>query len=194
MARRHAAALALVLAGAGLAACGDDEPLSSEVEPTVTEADPGSTTTAAAATANEQIAGVMADPGLAAEVLERDPPDPARPDADLAADALEVTTLIEGDDAAQPVADGDVVAVHYVGALADGTVFDESWSVGQPFVTPVPGQVIEGWNRGLRGVRPGQRIRLDIGSDLAYGDTGSGSIPPSAPLSFVIDIVGVLAG
>ncbi len=100
--RRVATALALVLSGATLVACGDEEPLSSEVEPTVTEAESG-TTSVAAPDANEQIAAVMGDPEIAAEVLGRSVPDPVLPDGDLAANSLVVTTMVEGDAGTSPI-------------------------------------------------------------------------------------------
>ncbi len=75
------------------------------------------------------------NPELAAEVLGRDPPKPEGPPVDLAKDALEVETLIEGEgDVA--IKSGDTVVVHYVGVLPEGAEFDQSWSKGSPFTTP----------------------------------------------------------
>ena len=86
---------------------------------------------------------------------------------------------------------GDTVDVQYVGALfEDGSEFDSSWSRGQePFtVTLGQGQVIEGWEEGLIGIRKGGRREIVIPSDLAYGPTGQPpSIPPDAALIFVVD-------
>ncbi|HZA86120.1 MAG TPA: FKBP-type peptidyl-prolyl cis-trans isomerase, partial [Acidimicrobiales bacterium] len=87
------------------------------------------------------------------------------------------------------------VTVHYVGVLPDGTQFDESWSGGQTFdVAPLgQAQVIDGWNEGLVGATIGERRRLVLGSDKAYGAAGSpdGAIPPDSPLVFEIDIVDI---
>ena len=102
------------------------------------------------------------------------------------------TTLIEGE--GEGAAVGDVLTVHYVGVLADGTEFDQSWSRGQPFVVENLGQaaVIPGWNEGLVGAKIGERRRLEIGSDKAYGAAGSPpQIPANAPLAFEIDVVDV---
>jgi len=86
---------------------------------------------------------------------------------------------------------GDTVDVQYVGALfEDGTEFDSSWSRGsQPFtVTLGQGQVIEGWEEGLIGIRKGGRREIIIPSDLAYGPTGQPpTIPADAALIFVVD-------
>ena len=85
---------------------------------------------------------------------------------------------------------GDTIDVQYVGALfEDGSEFDSSWSTGQPFtVTLGEGQVIEGWEEGLVGIRKGGRREIIIPSDLAYGPTGQPpSIPPDAALIFIVD-------
>jgi peptidylprolyl isomerase len=132
--------------------------------------------------------------GIAAEVLDREPPDPIPPDPATAPDAVEVTTLIEG--RGDPAEVGDTVIVHYVGSTADGQVFDSSWESGQTFpVTPLgDAGVIEGWEEGLIGVRAGERRHLVIGAGNAYGATGvpQGGVPPDAPLAFEIDVVEVI--
>jgi peptidylprolyl isomerase len=132
------------------------------------------------------------DPEIAAEVLDRGPPEDVEgPPEDLPADELEIETLVEGE--GRRIREGDQVVVHYYGVLADGTSFDDSWSRGQPFPLTVPGGVIDGWNEGLLGARAGERRRLDIGSDLAYGPQGQPpTIPPEAPLGFVVDVVDVV--
>jgi peptidylprolyl isomerase len=85
---------------------------------------------------------------------------------------------------------GDTLVVHYVGTLADGTVFDESWSRGEPFpVTLGTGAVIAGWEEGLVGAKVGERRRLVIGAGNAYGDQDNGVIPANAPLGFEVDVI-----
>ena len=131
------------------------------------------------------------NPELAEEVLGREPPTPEPPPADTAADALDASTLIEGEgEGAQA---GDTITVHYSGVLADGTEFDESWSRGQPFpVTLGQGQVIPGWDEGLIGAKVGERRHLVIGADNAYGAQGSPpAIPANAPLAFDVDVVDI---
>lgn len=102
---------------------------------------------------------------------------------------LVVTVLEPGE--GQKAADGDTVVVDYVGVLSeDGTEFDNSYDRGSPFpVTLGSGGVIKGWEQGLQGAQAGSRIQLDIPSDLAYGEAGSGDvIGPNAALTFVIDV------
>jgi len=107
---------------------------------------------------------------------------------------LVVTDLTEGTGTA--AGNGDTVVVNYVGVRsADGTEFDNSYDKGRSFpVTLGAGQVIEGWDKGLVGIKPGGRRQLDIPADLAYGDN-----PPSTDviqkgdaLTFVVDAVAVI--
>ena len=108
---------------------------------------------------------------------------------------LVVTELIEGEGDISVL--GDTVQVHYVGVLsADGTEFDNSYDRGSPLeVTIGSGMVIQGWEQGLIGLQAGGRYQLDIPADLAYGDTGSGSvIKPGDAITFVVDIVSITPG
>jgi peptidylprolyl isomerase len=89
---------------------------------------------------------------------------------------------------------GQPVTVNYVGALFNGgKVFDASWKRNEPFVfTLGQGAVIKGWDQGVAGMKVGGRRELIIPANLAYGSKGAGSsIPPNAPLVFVIDLLGV---
>jgi peptidylprolyl isomerase len=136
-----------------------------------------------------------ANPELAEEVLAREAPDPEPPPADTPADALETETLIEGEGAG--AAAGDQVTAHYVGKVPDGTVFDESWGRDEPIAIALgQGQVIPGWDEGLVGATIGERRRLVIGADNAYGAEGrpEGGIPADSPLAFEVDIVDIQPG
>ena len=86
---------------------------------------------------------------------------------------------------------GDEVAVHYTGMLLDGKVFDSSLYRGQPLNFTVGiGQVIEGWDEGILLLNEGDKARLVIPSDLAYGAQGAGGvIPPHATLIFDVELV-----
>lgn len=91
------------------------------------------------------------------------------------------------------VASGDLATVHYVGRLQNGTVFDSSRSRNQPFQFRVgAGQVIQGWDRGVPGMRIGGTRRLIIPPSLAYGSRGQPpTIPPNATLTFDIELLGI---
>jgi FKBP-type peptidyl-prolyl cis-trans isomerase len=147
-----------------------------------------------ASTPIDQSEAEFTNPELAEEVLGREAPTPEPPPADTAADALEASTLIEGE--GEGAASGDMITAHYVGVLSDGTVFDESWSQGQTIpVTLGTGGVIAGWDEGLVGSKIGERRHLVIGSDNAYGAQGSPpAIPANAPLAFDVDIVDIQPG
>ena len=73
----------------------------------------------------------------------------------------------------------------------DGSEFDSSYSRGNPFsFTLGTNQVIKGWDQGLLGMCAGEKRRLVIPSELAYGKSGSGSkIPPDSTLIFEVELI-----
>lgn len=85
------------------------------------------------------------------------------------------------------------VYVHYTGVLENGTKFDSSLDRGVPidFVLGT-GAVIKGWDEGIEGMKVGEKRKLIIPPDLAYGDAGAGGvIPPGATLIFDVELVKV---
>src|SRR6185437_1820640 len=96
---------------------------------------------------------------------------------------LVVTTLVAGN--GPVVKAGDNITVNYIGATyADGKVFDSSWSRKQTFPIQGIGQasLIEGWNKGLVGVKVGSRVQLDIPKAEAYPDATASSGQPVGDL------------
>ncbi|TQL67431.1 peptidylprolyl isomerase [Nocardioides albertanoniae] len=88
----------------------------------------------------------------------------------------------------------DRVSVHYVGvALSTGEEFDASYNRGEPLDFRVGiGQVIEGWDKGILGMKVGGRRQLVIPPHLGYGDRGAGAvIKPGETLVFLCDLVKV---
>ncbi|MEL7376141.1 MAG: FKBP-type peptidyl-prolyl cis-trans isomerase [Bacteroidota bacterium] len=86
---------------------------------------------------------------------------------------------------------GKLVSVQYVGALSsDGTVFDQSFTGGEPIQFPLgTGRVIPGWDEGIALLSEGAKATLIIPSDLGYGASGSGTaIPPNAELMFYVEL------
>lgn len=83
------------------------------------------------------------------------------------------------------------VKCHYTGMLLDGTVFDSSVQRGEPAEFGV-NQVIAGWTEALQLMKEGDKWRLFIPSDMAYGARGAGnSIPPHATLIFDVELIEV---
>ena len=110
-----------------------------------------------------------------------------QPPADLVVDDIVVG---EGDEATA----GSEVEVHYVGvAWSSGQQFDASWDRADTFSFRLgAGQVIEGWDSGVQGMRVGGQRRLTLRPHLAYGRRGAGGvIGPDETLVFVVDLVGV---
>jgi len=103
---------------------------------------------------------------------------------------LEITDIWEGD--GKVAGPGDTVQVHYVGvAFSTGEEFDASWNRGQPLEFRLGiGQVIEGWDQGVQGMKVGGRRQLIIPPGLAYGNRGAGNrIRPGETLIFICDLV-----
>jgi len=84
----------------------------------------------------------------------------------------------------------DTVKVHYHGTLLDGSVFDSSVERGEPIEFGLH-QVIRGWTEGLQLMVVGEKTRLFIPSDLAYGDRRAGSIEPGSTLIFDVELLGI---
>lgn len=85
------------------------------------------------------------------------------------------------------------VEVHYIGALTDGTEFDNSYKRGEPIEFILgQGQVIKGWDEGILLMRVGDKMKLIIPPELAYGSKGAGNIiPPNATLVFDVELMSV---
>ena len=99
--------------------------------------------------------------------------------------------LKEGDGAV--ATSGQTVTVHYVGTLTNGTKFDSSRDRGQGFTFKLgAGQVIQGWDKGVAGMKIGELRKLTIPSDMAYGDRGFPPvIPADATLIFEVELLGL---
>ncbi|OCL13718.1 hypothetical protein AOQ84DRAFT_310073 [Glonium stellatum] len=103
---------------------------------------------------------------------------------------IEVTQEVECSRKTQA---GDTIDVHYRGTLAsDGSEFDASYNRGQPLSFKVgKGQVIKGWDQGLLDMCPGEKRKLTIQPEWAYGERGVGPIPAGAVLIFETELVGI---
>lgn len=105
----------------------------------------------------------------------------------IPAAALGVADIRVGDGA--EVQPGDTVTVNYCGVGYGGqTVFDSSWSRGEPIAFPLD-NLIPGWQEGIPGMRVGGQRLLVIPGELGYGENGAPGIAPNETLVFVIELL-----
>ena len=123
-------------------------------------------------------------------------PNTTKPEIDFPGDAAPSDLVIEDitpGDGTEAKA-GDTISAHYVGvAHSTGEEFDASWNRGAPLDFRLGvGQVIQGWDQGIVGMKVGGRRKLTIPAHLGYGDRGAGgAIKPGETLIFVVDLVDV---
>jgi peptidylprolyl isomerase len=100
----------------------------------------------------------------------------------------ETKTIKEG--SGEPIKPGQLIQVHYKGWLTDSTLFDDSYTRGEPLEFSLgAGQVISGWDRGLVGMKVGEIRRLSLPYELAYGDRAVGPIPAKSDLLFEVELI-----
>lgn len=103
---------------------------------------------------------------------------------------MKVEVLQQG--SGQEVKANDRVTVNYVGMLSDGTKFDSSIDRNTPFTfTLGQGKVIRGWDLGIEGMKVGEKRRLIIPPELAYGSASFLMIPANATLIFEVEMLAV---
>jgi len=182
--------LAAVLAAIALlaSACGGSTKESDADKFASTAEQQAKTLTSAAATSTSTPTATKVAPSAGEKDISTKPDIPKQSGAPPK--TLKIEDLITGTGPAAK--SGDKISVRYVGELYDtGKEFDSSWKRGKaPFdVTLGQGQVIQGWDQGLVGMKVGGRRRLTIPPDLAYGAQGQPpSIPANSTLVFDVDL------
>ena len=186
--RKISILLALAATALALAACGSSASESDADKFAQTAEQQAKTQTVAADTATKPPTATKAKPSSGESDIATKPKIPKASGA--APKELKVEDLIEGKGPAAK--SGDKVSVRYVGVLFNNNKeFDSSWKRGKaPFeLTLGQGQVIQGWDQGLLGMKVGGRRRLTIPPDLAYGAQGQPpTIPANATLVFDVDL------
>jgi len=113
-----------------------------------------------------------------------------KPGINITGSGLQYEVIQEGS-GPKPTPD-DIVRVHYEGSLTNGTVFDSSYSRGEPTEFSLA-RVIPGWSEGLQLMNTGSTYRLYIPSDMGYGPQGvEPQIPPYSTLVFEVELLGIV--
>ncbi|MFZ4263487.1 FKBP-type peptidyl-prolyl cis-trans isomerase [Sphingobacterium sp. HJSM2_6] len=110
------------------------------------------------------------------------------PNVKVTAEGIQYLVLREG--TGVQASETDSVVVHYIGSVAEGAEFDNSYERGQPIEITLD-NVIEGWKYAIPLMKVGSKYKFFIPYHLGYGERGSGPIPPFSTLIFEVELIDV---
>ncbi len=88
--------------------------------------------------------------------------------------------------------DGDLLTIHYIAKLKDGTVFDNTYERNEPLTFRIGrGHVIDGWEEGLLLISQGGKAEFVVPPHLAYGEKGINKVPPNFTVIFTIELIDI---
>lgn len=117
-------------------------------------------------------------------------PDTPNGEVDDLPEGLDIEILSQGDGAVAQ--EGDLVSVHVVGRLPDGSVFLDTYESGEPVEFLLgAGQVMEGWDAGVVGMREGEVRELTLAPELVSGNSQFQNLPENTSVVFEIELIEV---
>ncbi len=195
----RSALLITALAGSSLmaAACGGEEPETGDEAAETMPEEPASDDASQdgmgedGMRADESASDDEMESGMEGSEMESELATLLGDDPTETAEGLRYTDLTVGE--GTEAAEGNTVSVHYTGTFEDGGKFDSSLDRGTPFsFTLGRGEVIQGWDLGVQGMRVGGTRVMWIPSELAYGEAGHpAGIAPNTPLLFQVELLDV---
>lgn len=87
---------------------------------------------------------------------------------------------------------GDIVTMNFIASLPDGTEFANSYTQGSGAEAIIGrGQLLEGWEEGVKLMSAGSQARMVIPAKLAFGEEGYGMIPANTPIIMVVELISI---
>jgi peptidylprolyl isomerase len=142
-------------------------------------ATPAPTATPAATATSELPPGPTAEPTFAPVILEG---------AKKTASGLQYLEVKTGDGAMPK--DGDIVTIHYIATLPDGTELANSYTDNKPYTTIIgKKRLLDGWEEGIKLMKVNGKAKLVLPPDLAFGKEGTASVPPNTEIVIEVEVL-----
>ena len=87
---------------------------------------------------------------------------------------------------------GEIITIHYIASLTDGTELANTYTNNKPISTVLgANRLLPGWEEGVGMMKPGGKAKLVLPADLAFGEQGYGSVPPNSQLVMEVELLSV---